>query len=116
MCVRAIESVVLHGCERRRLGDQVTARKPRKVVKLSVAEAAATGDRRLMLEALRDKLATELEVAGSGVVAQIASQLRATVEELDGLPIVTGSVVDEIATRRKSRGTTTKPLDSSRSG
>lgn len=94
----------------------MTARKPRKPVKLSVAAAAATGNRRKLLEALRDKLAVELEAAGSGVVAQIASQLRATVEELEGLPVTVGSEIDEIAARRKSRGTTAKSLGSSRSG
>jgi hypothetical protein len=84
---------------------------------MSVSVAAASGSRRKLLEALRDKLAVELEVAGSGVVAQIASQLRATVEELDGLPVMQGSKVDEIAARRaKGRRTKTEPLDGARSG
>lgn len=96
----------------------VTARKPRKqsAKVLSVSEAAASGSRRQLLEALRDKLATELEVAGSGVVAQIASQLRATVEELEGLPVEVGSVIDEIANRRKNRSAKAEPLDGTRSG
>lgn len=96
----------------------MTARKPRvESQAMSVSVAAASGSRRKLLEALRDKLAVELEAAGSGVVAQIASQLRATVEELEGLPVERGSVVDEIATRRaKGRGAKAESLDGARSG
>lgn len=83
---------------------------------MSVSAAAASGSRRKLLEALRDKLAVELETAGSGVVAQIASQLRATVEELEGLPLERGSVIDEIATRRKGRSAKAESLDGARSG
>ena len=98
---------------------KTTVRKPRAKVApklLSVTEAAKSGSRRRLLEALRDKLARDIEIAGPGVVAQIASQLRATVEELESLPVETGSVIDEITARRKNRKPTTKPLDGTRSG
>lgn len=96
-----------------------TVRKPRAKVApklLSVTEAAKSGSRRRLLEALRDKLARDIEVAGPGVVAQIASQLRATVEELDQLPVEVGSVIDEITARRKNRKSTTESLDGTRGG
>lgn len=91
---------------------KVTAKKipPKKPPKkpATLREVAATGDRRMTLEALRDRLAADFEEAATGVVAQIAAQLRATLLELDELPRPAEvSVVENIATRRASRRSAT---------
>lgn len=70
----------------------------------SVATAAASGDQRAALEALRDKLAADMEQAEPAVVAQIAGQLRATLKDLAALPPVAGgSKLDEVKQRREAR-------------
>lgn len=74
----------------------MTARKLSAVV--------ARGDRRASLEAIRDRLATELTVAEGREVASVAKELRETIRELDGLPLpgeVSG--VDQLAKKRASR-------------
>lgn len=73
----------------------------------SVEQVARAGDRRRTLEALRDRLARDLDEAPATVSAQLASQLRETLRELDALPIAEeASAVDEIAARRKARRAT----------
>lgn len=71
---------------------------------VSVESAAQSGDQRLALEALRDRLARDLDMAPPQVSAQLAAQLRATLAELAALPAQeTKSVVDDIAARRAAR-------------
>ena len=77
----------------------MAARKP-----ASVAAAAASGDQRAALEAMRDKLAADMELADPAVVAQIAGQLRATLKDLAALPPAAGgSKTDEVRARREAR-------------
>lgn len=73
-----------------------------------VDTAAKTGDRRKTLEAMRDKLATDMEEAPPAVVAQIAGRLSAVMAELDALPAEERSRSDELAERRKARRTAAK--------
>jgi hypothetical protein len=77
---------------------------------MSVLEAAQGGDRRMALVALRDKLAAEIDVAPSTVVAQLAGQLTKVLAELEALP-VTGKVstLDELEKRRKDRLAAAEP-------
>jgi hypothetical protein len=82
---------------------------------VSVSEAAASGDRRRALEALRDRLAEEVERVsdegfcftckrGSSSVAPNAKLLADVLKQLDELPEVEGSsVVDDLAARRAER-------------
>lgn len=77
----------------------MAARKPGPV-----ATAAATGDRRKTLEAIRDDLAAKLDRAEPAVVAQIAGQLRQTLADLAALPAESkGSKTDEVKERREAR-------------
>lgn len=63
-----------------------------------------SGDRRRALEALRDRLAADLDVAPATVSAQLAAQLRACLADIASLPVeVSGSVVDDLIARRKAR-------------
>lgn len=68
------------------------------------ADVISEGDRRRSLEALRDKLARAMDEASSGVVPQVAAQLRATLKEIaelpDGKKVTTA---DELRDRRKAR-------------
>lgn len=84
---------------------KVSARKPAAAKKpVTVEVAAASGDQRVALEALRDRLARDLDVAPPQVSAQLAAQLRATLADLAALPAPeTKSVVDDIAARRAAR-------------
>lgn len=83
---------------------KATARKPAVKKPVTVEAAAASGDQRQALEALRDRLARDLDVAPPQVSAQLAAQLRATLSELAALPAQeTKSVVDVIAARREAR-------------
>jgi hypothetical protein len=86
-----------------------------------VTPAVTSGDRRAALEALRDLLAGELDATGEHltdcvcecgtaaardgrVVVQLTKELRATIAELDALPVGKGvSSVDEVAERRAAR-------------
>jgi hypothetical protein len=82
---------------------------------VDLIEAVQTGDRRQSLEALRDRLATELErVAedgfcleckrGSSSVAPLAKQLSDVLARLDEMPAeVKGTPLDELARRRADR-------------
>lgn len=71
--------------------------------KLSLPEAAATGDTRAALEAMRDKLASEMEFAEAAIVAQISGQLVKVLAALDALPAIEKSRVDELRKRREDR-------------
>jgi len=73
-------------------------------VPVTVESAAVSGDRRRLLEAIRDRLARDLDLAPAVVSAQLAAQLRATSAELDSLPAPEEtSVIDQIAARRAAR-------------
>jgi len=68
------------------------------------AEAAATGELRNALEALRDTLAGDLDSCESNVRAQIASQYRQVLADIAALPPVEGAVKskrDELKERRE---------------
>lgn len=58
-------------------------------------EAAASGDLRKQLEALRDTLAHELDNTTSNTHAQLASQYRATCEAIAALPPAEGKSASE---------------------
>ena len=71
---------------------------------MSLAEIAAQGDRLKTLEALRDRLAADLDAAPPTVSAQLAAQLTkvlAAVAELGATTKVSG--LDELTERRKDR-------------
>ena len=84
-----------------------------------LVSAVESGDRRAALEALRDRLAVEVErVAeegfcdvckrGSSSVAAVAKQLRDTLADLAALPAaVEGTPLDDLAARRSRRGANT---------
>ena len=72
----------------------------------SNATAAATGDQRAALEALRDTLAALLDTTTSQVHAQLAAQYRATLADLaalDGANAKPKGVRDELKAKRDSR-------------
>jgi hypothetical protein len=72
----------------------------------SVADAVKTG-RIAGLEAIRDKLAADLDEASPQVSAQLSAQLRATLAELEELKSGDeGSWLDELAARRTAAGNT----------
>ncbi len=81
---------------------------------MTIAEAAATGDRRTALEAMRDKLAADMDAAPPAVVAQIAGRLAAVLAELDGLPSLEVSKLDDLAKRRADRVAATTAVEPAR--
>jgi len=72
---------------------------------MGVRDAAATGDRRKTLEALRDLLAEELESGVAAVgLASAAKQLADIVRELDSMPGAhPDSKSDELEKKRAAR-------------
>jgi hypothetical protein len=69
-----------------------------------ISDAAATGDRRATLVAMRDKLATDMDDAAPAVVAQVAARLQSVLAELDGLAVVGEmDLADQLAQRRLDR-------------
>jgi hypothetical protein len=69
-----------------------------------VTGAVGGGDRRTALEAVRDKLAAELDEATGRTAAVVAKELRATIAELEALPGGKEvSAVDEFTARREAR-------------
>lgn len=63
-----------------------------------------SGDRREALEAVRDKIAAELQEASGMVAASLAKELRATMAELESLPGGREvSAVDDLSARRTAR-------------
>lgn len=71
-------------------------------VVMSVREAAESGDRRRMLEALKLRLASAIDEASDRDLAALARRLVAVVDELDGEQTEGGSV-DDLSARRKAR-------------
>lgn len=63
-------------------------------------------DRRTRLMKLRDDLEVAMESAGTGVLAQLAAQYRATLADLAALdePADEVTLADELAARRTGRG------------
>lgn len=58
------------------------------VVLMSVLDAAQSGDRRKVLEQMRDTLAAAMDAADPAVQAQISGQLRQVLKDLAELPEV----------------------------
>jgi len=73
-------------------------------------EQAVQGDRRVALEAIRDRLAAELAREDVFGVAGIAKELRAVIAELDSLPLAKGSKSDDLAARRAARRRSTSAV------
>jgi hypothetical protein len=70
---------------------------------MALRDDVAAGHRQA-LEALRDQLAAELEQAVGRDVASLSRELRATLAELEGLPVRgEESSVDDLASRREAR-------------
>lgn len=78
---------------------------PRKTPGARVAEAAATGDQRATLEAIRDQLAHQIDRAVPAATPALARQLRMTLRDLAELPAEhgKGSKTDEVKARRDAR-------------
>jgi hypothetical protein len=70
---------------------------------VSLKDDLAAGDRRQGLEALRDRLAIDLEVVDPRYRAPLAKQLMDVLKALDAIPVAEGSKVDELARRRAAR-------------
>ena len=71
---------------------------------MAIADVALTGDRRATLEAMRDKLAADMDAAPPAVVAQIAGRLSAVLLELEEIGSSrTVSAVDELNAKRLDR-------------
>jgi hypothetical protein len=71
---------------------------------MSLAEVAALGDRLKTLQALRDRLASDIDAAPATVTAQLASQLTKVLAEIAELGASTKvSGLDQLATRRADR-------------
>ena len=69
-----------------------------------IEDVANTGDRRKTLEAIRQKLAADMDAAAPAVSAQLASQLVKVLAELAELGTTEKvSVLDDLANRRKDR-------------
>ena len=79
----------------------------------SIVAAAASGDRRVVLEATRAKLAACLQAAVKPLdVATLAKQLAAVVAEIDSLPTPTEmSQLDALAARRSARRSNSPGVD-----
>lgn len=65
--------------------------------------AAVAGDRRAALEAIRDRLAAELQRARGTGAAAVARELREVLAELEAIPDEEVSPVDQLARRRAER-------------
>lgn len=68
-----------------------------------IGDIARTGNTRKTLEAMRDKLADDMDAAPPAVVAQVAARLQAVLTQLESLGSEKVSVLDELANRRKDR-------------
>lgn len=70
----------------------------------SVSEAAKSGDVRATYEAMRDKLATDLDGADPAIAAQISGQLRQVLKDLQAMPSAKGVPKrDDLRKRREAR-------------
>lgn len=63
---------------------------------------------------MRDKLAADMDAAPPAVVAQIAGRLAAVLAELDGLPSLEVSKLDDLAKRRADRVAATTAVEPAR--
>ena len=82
---------------------------------MSIADAAATNDRRLTLIAMRDKLAVDMDEAPASVVAQVAARLQSVLAELDGIAAPERkSLLDELEQRRTDRLAAAKSVSSAK--
>jgi hypothetical protein len=71
---------------------------------VNIQAVAATGDRVATLEAMRDKLAADMDVAPPTVTAQLAARLQAVLAELAEIAAPRkASSLDELDDRRKAR-------------
>ena len=70
---------------------------------MPLPEVVANGDLRKSLEAIRDRLATELEAAPSRDCAPLAKQLAQVLHDLDGLPGEEKSDLDDLQAKRAAR-------------
>lgn len=68
-----------------------------------LVEAVESGDQRAALEAIRARLASELEDAEGKDVAPIAKELRAVIDALASLPGGEESTLDQLQARRAAR-------------
>lgn len=66
---------------------------------------AVQGDKRVALEAIRDRLAVELArpTCKGQAAAAVAKELRATIDAIDGLPGGEVSAVDDLTAKRAER-------------
>lgn len=75
--------------------------------RVTVVDAASTGDRLKALEALRQALAEQIDASESARdVASLAGQMRQVLADIEGIQSkkpASMSAVDEIAARRKAR-------------
>lgn len=70
----------------------------------SIAEVAATGDEFATLQAMRDKLAADMDEAPPAVVAQISGRLEAVLKRITELGGAGEATLDDVlAERRKLR-------------
>lgn len=69
---------------------------------MSVLDAAQSGDRRKVLEAMRDTLAAALDSADPAVQAQLSGQLRQVLKDLAELPEVKAASPLEAAKQKRS--------------
>lgn len=76
---------------------------------MDLPTTVAAGDLRASLEAIRDELAGELPRAEGSQKASVAKELRAVLSQLDSLPVVEGSKLDDLAQRRAQRRGTKVP-------
>ena len=83
----------------------------------SLTRAAASGDRRAALEALRAHLAAAIEAADPEKIAPLAKQLRETVAEIEALPNAKEkSTSDDLAAKRSARRAAAKVADNAAGG
>lgn len=64
---------------------------------------AMQGDKREALEAIRDRLAVELERSRGQSAAAVAKELRAVIDALEALPGGEVSAVDDLTAKREAR-------------
>jgi hypothetical protein len=68
-----------------------------------LAAVVRAGDRRRSLEALRDRLAADIDAADARLVPALAKQLVDVLRDIEGLREPEGSALDDLAARRAAR-------------
>lgn len=68
-----------------------------------LAAVVQGGDRRKSLEALRDRLAADIDSADARLVPALAKQLVDVLRDIEGLREPEGSALDDLAARRVAR-------------